>query len=131
VKILLDTHTFIWMDTNPKKLSHTAQQAILNTDNDIYLSVVSIWEIQIKQQLGKLKLPLVIDAMVAKQQDINDIQVLPLQAPHIYQTNDLPTHHKDPFDRLLMGQSRAEGYPLVTVDGEIHKGFTEYVELIW
>lgn len=80
------------------------------------LSVVSLWEIQIKVQLGRLALPMPIKQLLAAQQTVNDLQILPVFPHHIWELDNLPLYHKDPFDRLLMAQAIAEKWQLVSMD---------------
>jgi PIN domain nuclease of toxin-antitoxin system len=119
MKLLLDTHTFIWLDTAPEKLSPTALAACEAPDNELYFSVVSAWEIQIKAQLGRLTLDVPLKDMVEVQQTDNGLQILPVELRHVYALDTLPQVHNDPFDRLLIAQARAEQAHLVTADSQI------------
>jgi PIN domain nuclease of toxin-antitoxin system len=105
MKLLLDTHIFIWWADAPEKLSSVALSALEDEANDLILSVVSIWEIQIKSQLGKLKLSQALRGLIKSQQEANGLKILPIELPHILALDALPFHHKDPFDRLLIAQS--------------------------
>src|SRR4051812_6947949 len=115
MKGLLDTHTFIWWDSEPTKLSAAALAFLQDPANIVLLSVVSAWEMLIKLQLGKLTLRLPLRTILAQQQ-ANGIQVLPVVLDHVLALEGLPTPHKDPFDRLLVAQANAEAAALVTVD---------------
>ena len=106
MNLLLDTHAFLWFDMSPERISEPAMQALLSSDNNLYLSVVSIWEMQIKSQLGKLKLSGDLAKIVRNQESTNGIKLLPLNPPHIYNLASLPEYHKDPFDRLLIAQAK-------------------------
>lgn len=101
MKLLLDTHTFIWWDSAPSSLSATALALCGDSGNELILSVTSLWEMQIKRQLGKLNLRLPLTDIVAHQQAVNGMIILPITQAHVYQLDGLPTPHKDPFDRLL------------------------------
>lgn len=101
MKVLLDTHAFIWWDSDPAKLSVPARTACEDRANVVLLSVASAWEMQIKLQLGKLDLRLPLAEVLASQQQTNEIQVLPVVLGHVLALQDLPAHHKGPFDRLL------------------------------
>lgn len=115
MKYLLDTHAFMWMDSEPEKLSAHVQQLCQDTENTLMLSVVSIWEMQIKNQLGKLRLNLPLAEIVREQQE-NGIEILPVEAAHIFALESLPNLHKDPFDRLLVAQAIAEDMILISAD---------------
>ncbi len=119
MKLLLDTHIFLWLNSNPEKLSSDIHDACSNSGNQLYLSIVSPWEIQIKQQLGKLRLHSQLSDMLETQVKQNELNILPIKLEHIYALNDLPHHHKDPFDRLLISQTEIESMILVTVDKKI------------
>jgi PIN domain nuclease of toxin-antitoxin system len=128
MRLLLDTHTFIWWDSAPDKLS--SQVLALGTDqaNEMILSVTSVWEMQIKLQLGKLQLKLPLEEIIKSQQQTNNIQVLPITLAHTLALDGLPMHHKDPFDRLLVAQAGVEELVLVSCD----KIFEQYpVKLLW
>lgn len=112
---LLDTHAFLWWDAEPTKLSGRARAAISDPASTVLLSVVSVWEMQIKAQLGKLTLRLPLPRVIAEQQ-ANGIQVLPATLAHVLAVEDLPNVHKDPFDRLLAAQSIMEGAEFTTAD---------------
>jgi PIN domain nuclease of toxin-antitoxin system len=116
MKLLLDTHIFIWWADEPEKLSPVALSALEDEKNSLILSVASVWEIQIKSQLGKLTLSQPLKEVIESQQAINDLQVLPIELTHALALDSLPLHHKDPFDRLLIAQSIVEDVMLVTAD---------------
>lgn len=116
MKLLMDTHAFVWLDIAKNRLSKTAQQAI---QNPIYLSLVSVWEMQLKMQLGKLSLDSTLQATLTSQQQVNGIQLLPIQLSHILALNNLAYHHHDPFDRLLIAQAQVEGFTIVTNDPKV------------
>jgi PIN domain nuclease of toxin-antitoxin system len=121
MSLLLDTHAFLWWDESPKKLSKSAFAAIEDDANEIYLSQISIWEIQIKMQLGKLTLRSELKDIVAQETQDNGIKLLSLNTAHIYHLDSLPAHHKDPFDRLLIAQANHEGFIMLTDDPIIRK----------
>jgi PIN domain nuclease of toxin-antitoxin system len=116
VKLLLDTHTFIWWDSDPTKLSATVLALCSDPANELILSVTSLWEMQIKHTLGKLSLRLSLSDIVTHQQTTNGIVILPILSTHIFALDGLPTSHKDPFDRLLVAQANSEGATLVSAD---------------
>jgi PIN domain nuclease of toxin-antitoxin system len=127
MRLLLDTHTFIWWDSDPARLSAVALAALRDPANAVWLSVVSVWEIIIKAQIGKLNLRLPLPHIVTQQQ-ANGLQVLPVTLPHVLAVEGLPPVHKDPFDRLLVAQAVVEGVELVSAD----QVFAHYpVRLLW
>lgn len=121
MKFLLDTHAFLWWITEDKRLSNKAFEIIGNADHEIYLSVVSGWEIAIKAKLKKLSLPRSPQKFILQQIEQNNFSVLPIQMKHALAVYSLPNHHDDPFDRLLIAQSITEKIPLITVDKNIKK----------
>jgi PIN domain nuclease of toxin-antitoxin system len=125
---LLDTHTFMWVDSQPDKLSQKAVDIIQNRRNTLFLSIASIWEIQIKHQIGKLDLSMSLSDILIRQQLENKIQLLPILLPHILELDNLPLHHRDPFDRLLVAQARVEKTVLISADPSIIK---YDVETVW
>ena len=118
MKLLLDTHIFIWWADQPEKLSPAVLSALKDEANELLLSVASVWEMQIKIQLGKLKLSLPLKELVKTQQETNELTVSPVALTHVLALDVLPFHHKDPFDRLLIAQSTAEGLTIVTADSK-------------
>jgi PIN domain nuclease of toxin-antitoxin system len=116
MKLLLDTHAFLWWAAAPDKLSERVLLACQDRDNKLILSVASVWEMQIKLQLGKLKLQPSLNILVEAQQRANDLQILPIELGHVLALSDLPPHHKDPFDRILVAQALAEDAYLVSAD---------------
>lgn len=121
MRYLFDTHTFIWWDSTPSELSEKACTVCENDQNELVLSVTSLWEMQIKHQLGKLELGLGIDKMVQEQRMANGIKVLDCKSRHVYELGSLPDYHSDPFDRMLVAQARTEDLILLTGDQKIHK----------
>jgi PIN domain nuclease of toxin-antitoxin system len=115
VKLLLGTHIFIWWVSDPSKLSQQALALCEDGTNSLIVSVASIWEIQIKQ-LGKLTLNLPLQQLIANQQQTNDVAVLPIELVHVLALQGLPTHHKNPFDRMLVAQAIVEQAILLSAD---------------
>jgi PIN domain nuclease of toxin-antitoxin system len=125
---LLDTHVFIWMDSEPLQLSPTVETILKNKSNAVFLSVVSAWEIQIKTQIGKLALSMPVEAVIQEQQKNNGLQILPVTLAHALKVGELLLHHKDPFDRLLVAQAIVEACTLITKEPVL----SEYdVKVIW
>ena len=127
-EILLDTHTFIWWASEPEKLSKKALALCEDRNNILVLSVASVWEMQIKIQLGKLKLDDELTNMIEEQKQVNDLQILPVELVHVLALESLADYHKDPFDRLLIAQSTVKDLTIVSKDSIISK-YTENV--IW
>lgn len=128
MRLLLDTHVFIWWDSEPAKLSPRVLALCQDRENTLLLSVVSVWEIQVKLQLGRLKLHTPLSDLIEGQRETNALEVLPIALDHVLALDALPAHHKDPFDRLLLAQSAVEDVVLVSKDSV----FTNYpVKVIW
>ncbi|MDD2759693.1 MAG: type II toxin-antitoxin system VapC family toxin [Methylomonas sp.] len=128
MNLLLDTHVFLWLNDTPEKLSPAALAACQDENNTLFLSLASAWEIQIKQQLGKLELSESLQTLISTQQQQNGLQLLPIELAHIEALSQLPTVHRDPFDRLLIAQSIQQHMQIVSAD----QVFTGYpVNLIW
>lgn len=117
MNLLLDTHVFIWLELAPQKLSQAAMDACSDINNKLYLSVASVWEMQIKSQLNKFGFTVDIPLMIDTQCNENGLQVLPITLAHIYQHETLDNHHRDPFDRLIIAQAIKENMTLVSADG--------------
>ncbi len=116
MKLLLDTHTFIWMESQPAKLSVKTKDAIEDIANVVMLSVASVWEMQIKLQLAKLKFDVPLAEMLKTQQEVNGVEILPINLAHVLRLQHLPLHHRDPFDRMLVAQAQVENAVLVSQD---------------
>ena len=118
MRLLLDTHVFIWWADQQESLSAIALSALKDDANELLQSVASVWEMQIKVQLGKLKLSMPLRELVLSQVETNGLKILPVELAHVLVLDTLPFHHKDPFDRLLIAQSIQEGLTLVSADPE-------------
>lgn len=116
MRLLLDTHAFLWFITADPKLSATAEQAIRDPANTPLLSIASVWEIAIKVNQGRLPIPQPLEQFIPRQLQTNRISILPIDLHHTYEIARMPLHHRDPFDRLLISQALAEGIPLVSTD---------------
>ncbi|MGH7799871.1 MAG: type II toxin-antitoxin system VapC family toxin [Thermodesulfobacteriota bacterium] len=128
MKALLDTHTFLWWITDDIRLSSSAREIITNGDNELFLSAATGWEIAIKAQLGRIKLPKEPHSFIADQLRLNSIQSLPIQMGHALHVYSLPNHHRDPFDRLIIAQGQLENLPILTMDPLIAK---YKVKVVW
>jgi PIN domain nuclease of toxin-antitoxin system len=127
MRLLLDTHAFLWfIDDNPR-LSARAK-TLLESDADILLSAASLWEMAIKVSLGRLTLAQPFDSFLPEQLTKNAVEILPITVAHLGAVAALPFHHRDPFDRLLIAQASVERAPVVSADA----AFDAYaVQRIW
>ena len=119
MKLLLDTHIFLWFINGDQRLSNDLRDSIRNPDNEVYLSVVSVWEAIIKYQIGKLPLPEAPEIYLPKQRDRHLIASLNLDESSVAQLAKLPLLHKDPFDRILICQALQHDLTIATVDTAI------------
>lgn len=122
MKYLIDTHAFMWFNEGSAELSPTAKALIEDAKNEIFLSIASLWEISIKNALGKLNISkgydTVIDDVIA-----NDMEVLSINFAHTAMQNKLPFHHKDPFDRIIVSQAIVENLDLISKDDILDEYF--------
>ncbi len=116
MRFLLDTHCWLWWLFEPEKLSDTAQATIRNKNNQLYLSVASIWEIGIKVKIGKLNIPQALEIFIPQQMQADGLEALLITPDHAMKAANLPLHHKDPFDRMLIAQTQLENIILLTND---------------
>lgn len=116
MRLLLDTQALLWFLLDDPRLSVKARESIVATDMSILVSPASIWEIAIKISLGKYALPAPFAAFWTEQMQTNDFSLLPISVSHAARLVDLPFHHRDPFDRLIIAQSLEEGIPVVSSD---------------
>lgn len=121
MRILLDTHAFIWWDDQQNLLSLKALSLCQDSSNTLLISVASIWEMQIKIQLGKLNFSLPLKQKIDDQRRTNGLQLLPIKIKHIYTLEQLANHHRDPFDRLLVAQCINENIPIISNDINVAK----------
>lgn len=116
MNLLLDTHAFLWFIAGDSRLSVRAKQEIENSENLKLISVASLWEIGIKISLNRLTLEQPFEELIPKQMEINGFELLHVQISHIAKVASLPFHHRDPFDRMLIGQCVADELPIVSSD---------------
>lgn len=127
-RALLDTHSFLWFISGDERLSRPARALIEARENPMLVSVASLWEIAIKHGLGKLSLERPFVELISNQLERQRIGVLAIEIPHLAELTGLPLHHRDPFDRLLVAQARAEDLPIISVDAVLD----EYdIQRIW
>ncbi|HXT34299.1 MAG TPA: type II toxin-antitoxin system VapC family toxin [Chloroflexota bacterium] len=119
MRLLLDTHVFLWLAIEPESLSARARALCQDSEHELLLSFASIWEMQIKQQLGKLTFATPLADLIAVQRVGNRIALLPIALAHILALADLPLLHKDPFDRLLIAQANTEGITILSADSTL------------
>ena len=128
MRFLIDTHTFIWYVTSNPKLSAVAQKLIDDGNNDVLLSIASIWEMGIKHSIGKLTFELPFMTFIESQMQQNSMEILNIRIEHLDIIANLALHHRDPFDRLIIAQAMVEQLPVVGVD----KAFDSYaVQRLW
>jgi PIN domain nuclease of toxin-antitoxin system len=128
VRVLLDTHAFLWWISDDPRLSKKAKEIIADGRNELFFSAASGWEISIKAGLGRLKVAGDLQRFIADQLSRNAIKVLPIYLSHTLHTRVLPDHHRDPFDRILVSQAILEEMPLLSADPKI----PHYpVEVVW
>lgn len=117
MKLLLDTHAVLWWLASPEDLAPLARKAIETPAHEVFVSAASLWEMSIKQELGKLALPGNPVAVL----ESSGFAMLAMNAEHAWRAGTLPPHHNDPFDRMLVAQAEVEGVVLVTRDANIPK----------
>lgn len=115
---------------SPEKLSVRASDECSDPMNSLYLSAASLWEIQIKSQLGKLDLGMPVSDIVKAEVTNGPFEFLPIAAEHVLAIGDLPTHHSDPINRMLIAQARSENMEFVTADG-IMQQYASLVRIVW
>jgi len=126
MKVLIDTHVFLWGLTQESRLSEKVRALL--PSSDVWVSVASVWEIVTKVQIGKLSLPGPVGPYIRAQLTANGVSVLPILLDHVLRIESMKLHHRDPFDRILIAQSLEESLPIVTSDPQ----FEKYpIELIW
>ena len=116
MKLLLDTHAFLWFVWKHARLSAAAQALILDPKNILFFSMASCWEIAVKVSISKLALAEPYAVFMPREIAANRLLLLPVEMAHVSAVATLPLHHRDPFDRLLITQSLVEGMPLVSAD---------------
>jgi len=128
LNLVLDTNAFLWIVSDDKKLSRKAKKLFLNKSNEIYLSAASIWEMAIKISLGKLTLDEPLESFIETHAVGNNVKILDIRSKHLYKIENLPFHHRDPFDRIIIAQCMIENYFIVGSD----KAFDSYpVSRVW
>ena len=119
MRLLLDTHVFLWFISGDARLNEAMKDSIRSNDNEVFLSIVSLWETIIKNRLGKLPLPEPAESYVPAQRQRHEISSLSLDEASVSHLAELPAIHRDPFDRMLICQAMEHGLTIVTVDNAI------------
>jgi PIN domain nuclease of toxin-antitoxin system len=114
--LLLDTHCWLWLNESPERIAPATRQRLESTRNELLLSAASAWEIAIKSAVGKLKLPQRVEEYVPSRMRMTGTTSLSIDSAHALRVSELPLHHRDPFDRLLVAQAQIERIPIVTSD---------------
>ena len=125
MNLLLDTHVLLWWLNGHPSLSKKSQSAIADGKNLVFVSAVVVWEIRIKEALGKLEIPRNFKRVL----DSQPFEMLDITVEHAHAVRDLPLHHRDPFDRMLVAQAKVEGFTLVTHDARLKKYKVSMIEV--
>lgn len=128
MRLLLDTHVFLWWNEGSARLSRGARRLLADPQNNLFFSVVSAWEMVLKAQSGKLSLPTPVSTYVPARLNHYGMEMLGLTLEHVLASSALPAHHRDPFDRMLVAQAQVEQLIIVTHDSHVQK---YAVETIW
>jgi PIN domain nuclease of toxin-antitoxin system len=121
LRVLLDTHSWLWMVGDSGRLAASSRGLLRDPANDLFLSAASAWEIAIKYATGKLRLPQPPAALITQWMAEVRMGALPILHAHALRASELPLHHRDPFDRLLIAQAQIEGLTVLTADREFGK----------
>ena len=121
MKYLLDTHALLWITTDDPKLSKKAKNIYLDAENEILLSIASIWELAIKSSIGKITFQKDLDDFVDVHIKGNNIEILKIELPHVLRIEKLPFHHRDPFDRLIIAQAVENNLKILGADNTFDK----------
>ena len=128
MKVLIDTSSFLWFIGGSEKLSQNARKVMEDFDNELFMSVASLWEIAIKVSINKLELAEPFDTFIPEKIEENEINIIQISIEHLSEIMRLPLHHRDPFDRLIIAQSISEQLPVVGCD----RYFKSYsIDTIW
>jgi PIN domain nuclease of toxin-antitoxin system len=128
MRVLVDTHTFLWALLKDHRLSTRAKQVLISGENELVFSLVSLWEIAVKMKIGKLNTVGSSVTYIRDEMAEYGMELLPIRYEHILELERLPLHHSEPFDRLLIAQAVAESLPILTHDEKLP---LYPVKLIW
>ena len=128
MNLLLDSHVFVWLRQEPHRIGVMAISEMMLTSSRLFLSSATLWELQIKINLGKFDFGDPLSIVIADEFRANSIELLQIENKHIFNLSNLPLHHRDPFDRMLISQALVEDMTVVTVDPK----FSEYgTKVLW
>lgn len=128
MQYLLDTHALLWIVSDDARLSKKVKSIYLNPENEIFVSIASLWEITVKLSRNRLEIKTSLEDFVQNDVIGNDIAIMPIRLSHLYTLRDLPFYHSDPFDRLIISQSKEEKIPVLGID----KIFDKYkIKRVW
>jgi PIN domain nuclease of toxin-antitoxin system len=119
MNLLIDTHVLIWWSANSRRLGRNAKELISTSDNSVWVSAASVWEISIKTAVGRLEISGVLDGRISEDLERHGFRTLPIEVRNALAVRELPLHHRDPFDRMLIAQARCEDLTLLTADPAI------------
>lgn len=119
MRVLLDTHVWLWMWGEPDRLRNEARTVIEDPANELFVSAVSAWEIATKHAAGRLRLPATAEEWLSDPRHRRDVTELPITFDHAIRAGALPPHHRDPFDRMLIAQAQVEGLVLASADAKL------------
>lgn len=119
MKVLLDTQALLWIVTQDSRLSATARDIYLDSENEIMLSMASVWELALKISLNKLTINESLPEFIQNHVKANDIKILTIELPHILALEKLPWHHRNPFDRIIISQSINDNIPILSANEEL------------
>lgn len=121
MRVLLDTHALMWMLSEPDKLSPKAREIIRKPDNEVFISIINLWEIITKRQIGKLAYSINVTQIFREQAEANGLELIEFRLPHLATLELLPMHHRDPFDRALIAQALAEDLTIISRDAAFNR----------
>ena len=116
MRLLLDTHIFLWLGQGSNRITPEMLTVLTDGQNQLFLSTVTLWEMQIKHALGKLELPTSVQNFFFIQRHLSNLQIISVTEQHIWTLGTLPHHHRDPFDRMLIAQAMTDNFTLVSAD---------------
>ena len=119
MRVLLDTHVWLWMWGEPERLRNEARTIVEDPATELHVSAVSAWEIATKSGVGRLRLPTSAEAWLSDPRHRRDVTELPISFSHAIRAGSLPPHHRDPFDRMLVAQAQVEGLVLMSADRQL------------